>query len=813
MIVCSLESKVCNVPSYDKTATGPKTYFNRVATYYTCELETSCGPSDKGAVAEILDVTADGMTVVYTDSINGKIGFLDITDPKSPQAIGSTAVGGEPTSVSVVRGFAIAGVQAEDSTYTNPKGSVAVLDISSRQIVKTFDLGGQPDSVAVSPDGKYAAVAIENERDEDLGDGGLPQLPAGFVVVMDIDGDDVNNWSAVSVNITGLTGINYPEDPEPEYVSINSDNIAVVTLQENNGIVLIDCATKTVIGSFSAGSVDLTDIDIKEEKALITLDGTQSGRDREPDGVTWIDNDHFATANEGDWNGGSRGFTIFKKDGTVVYESGNWLDHITVQLGHYPDGRSGNKGNEPENVSYGKYGEDKLLFVNSERSSLALVFNINDPANPKFVQALPSSIGPEGSKAVPGRDLFLVATEVHEDGVGYGSVGIYHREAAYPTYPMLMSTCKDGLPIPWAALSGLGYKKGGKLYSVEDSFFKSSRIFEISVASYPYTITKAMHIMDTNDVFKNSTFSRGSTTGAIDNEFSADDLAKMINDDKSVNIDSEGIVATDDGFWVASEGRGTIDEESRPIESLNFIFKLNLEGVIEKVVTLPEAVNAKQVRYGFEGVTVDSAGCVVVAFQRKWQGDDHPRIGFYDPASEKWGFVFYPLETVSKGWAGLSDITHIGGTEFLVLERDNQLGLEAEIKKVFKIDVKDIDLFNTTAPVSAVTKTLFTDLLPMFKDYGGTVFEKVEGMAVDESGRIWINNDNDGIDDNSGENFLAMVPDVSVPTPTPTTSKSTKAHKVAKDTKMPKSKMPKSKMPKSKMPKDLKASKAPKRMF
>jgi hypothetical protein len=36
------------------------------------------------------------------------------------------------------------------------------------------DLGGQPDSVAASPDGRYLAVAIENERDEDLDDGVIP---------------------------------------------------------------------------------------------------------------------------------------------------------------------------------------------------------------------------------------------------------------------------------------------------------------------------------------------------------------------------------------------------------------------------------------------------------------------------------------------------------------------------------------------------------------------------------------------------------------------------------------------------------------
>ena len=46
---------------------------------------------------------------------------------------------------------------------------------------------------------------------------------------------------------------------------------------------------------------------------------------REPDAAKWIDADHFATSNEGDWKGGTRGFTIWKKDGTIVYDAGNSL--------------------------------------------------------------------------------------------------------------------------------------------------------------------------------------------------------------------------------------------------------------------------------------------------------------------------------------------------------------------------------------------------------------------------------------------------------------------------------------------------------
>ena len=51
-------------------------------------------------------------------------------------------------------------------------------------------------------------------------------------------------------------------------------------------------------------------------------------------------------------------------------------------------------------------------------------------------------------------------------------------------------------------------------------------------------------------------------------------------------------------------------------------------------------------------------------------------------------------------------------------------------------------------------KTLVRDLLPDLMSYKGQVVEKVEGMTVDSKGNLWINNDNDGVDDNSGEQLL-----------------------------------------------------------
>ena len=64
---------------------------------------------------------------------------------------------------------------------------------------------------------------------------------------------------------------------------------------------------------------------------------------------------------------------------------------------------------------------------------------------------------------------------------------------------------------------------------------------------------------------------------------------------------------------------GTIDDPKRPIKSLALLFKIDKEGVIEQVVTLPDEVNDIQLRFGFEGVTVDDdEDHVIVAFQRAW---------------------------------------------------------------------------------------------------------------------------------------------------------------------------------------------------
>src|SRR5690349_19355239 len=161
-------------------AHGPDKEFRRLATF-PAYLNSSIGDT---AAAEISTVTEDGRTVVYTDSPSRRLGFVDITDPSRPRASGTLALDGEPTSVAHLGHLLLAGVNTRES-FTDPSGELVVIDDRSRKVVRTIDLGGQPDSVAVAPSGRYIAVAIENERDEDVNDGALPQLPAGYLSVID----------------------------------------------------------------------------------------------------------------------------------------------------------------------------------------------------------------------------------------------------------------------------------------------------------------------------------------------------------------------------------------------------------------------------------------------------------------------------------------------------------------------------------------------------------------------------------------------------------------------------------------------------
>lgn len=697
--------------------------FNRVATFHVVDNLPADADPEIATVAEIVAATADGMTLVYTDSPGERIGFVDITDPKAPRAAGVAALDGEPTSVVVAGDKVLVGVVTSDSKV-DPSGHVAVVGIADKAVAATCDLGGQPDSLARSADGRFLAVVIENERDEELNDGQIPQLPGGNLTVFPLVDGAPDCAGKVVVDLTGLAEI-APEDPEPELVDINAANQAVVSLQENNHVAIVDLATGKVTAHFSAGTVDLAGIDT-EKDGVISLDGEMKGVAREPDAVQWIDDDRFVSANEGDYEGGSRGFTIFGKDGAVDYESGADWERIVVRYGHYPEHRN-KKGNEPEGAEVATFGDDHLIFIASERGSLVGVYKDEGAGKaPTFLQALPGGIGPEGLLAIPERNLFATAseTDLRADGLIGSVVTIYERSDAPASYPKLMSADDaDGRPIPWAAISGTvaDATVAGKLYAVTDSAFSQARILTIDATRMPAVISAAM------TVTKDGTPAAG--------------------------LDLEGIaLAGDGGFWLASEGDP--EREENPTQST--LLRVDAAGVIVEEVALPESLQAVATRSGFEGVTVTGSGAdetIWLAVQREWKDDPKGKVKVlaYRPADKSWGVLHYPLDPVGKGWVGLSEVT-AAGDGLVFIERDNQVGRDAKVKKLTFVPLADVTpaaLGDEEIPV--LTKTELRDLLPELAAPHGFVLDKVESFAVDADGRAFVITDNDGVDDHSGE--------------------------------------------------------------
>ncbi len=158
--------------------------FQRVGTFANYRNNANIADA---TVSEIVAATADGRTLIYTDSTMGAIGFVDITNPAQPAPLGKLpfADGHEPTSVDVLGNeYALVAVNSSES-FTNASGYLAVVDLATRTVTRQIDLGGQPDSIKISADKRYAAVVIENERDEALCAGGS----AGGLEVVDDDDD------------------------------------------------------------------------------------------------------------------------------------------------------------------------------------------------------------------------------------------------------------------------------------------------------------------------------------------------------------------------------------------------------------------------------------------------------------------------------------------------------------------------------------------------------------------------------------------------------------------------------------------------
>jgi hypothetical protein len=718
--------------------------FERTATYPVFRNRPAGEDAAKGTVAEISSVSEDGRTLVHTDAVARRIGFLDISDPGHPRGLGTLSLArlgdaeDEPTSVTVAGQYVLVVVNTSAS-HAQPSGRLDVVSLRDRERVASFDLGGQPDSIALSKDERYAAVAIENERDEEATppgreEGDLPQAPAGFVQVLDLGrGATPAHWRTRAVPLTRAdgralpvlaeAGITEPTDPEPEYVSVNDRDQLAVTLQENNGVVLIDLPTGRITKAFSAGTASVRGIDTADDG---TIDQTGSIEDvpREPDAVGWIDDRYLATANEGDWRGGTRGWSVFdSRTGKPAWDAGNSFERLAVRHGLHDESRAGKKGSEPEGIAIAEYDGVPYAFVGSERGNFVAVYDVSRPTRPVFRQLLPATNGPEGLLPIPSRGLLAVSSEEDDAKAGVrASVSLFRlgRGSGHaPSFPGIVSADDaHGAPIGWGALGALSAVPGKphQLYTVTDAAYSTTRVLTVDTARRPAVVTRELTVKDA--------------------------------DGRPVGYDAEGVHArSQGGFWLAVEGEKGAD---------NKLVRLDARGVTRQVVPLPADVAEGLGKQGFEGVTAttDRHGHEIVwaALQREVAGDPAGvvRLGRYDVTAGTWSWYGYRLESTGTpgDWLGLSEITVVGD-RLAVIERDKLNGPAAEVKRIYTVGLPTSAA--PSGPLRVLPKRLAHDVLPDLRATGGWTQEKLEGLTVGGDGHVYALTDNDALDDATGE--------------------------------------------------------------
>jgi len=681
-------------------------------------------------VAEIVTATPNGLTLLYTSADAGALGLVDITDPARPVLLPRVDVRlggvGEPTSVAISPDgrYAVVALRLDDDVANPRRGFLRVYDVRNPRAVKhvkDLSVGIGPDSLALAGSGKTlrAVIAIEDEETDAKGDATLGgQRPGRIDVVglQDLYGGASSGLQSIElvVALQALPGALYPADPQPEFVSRSPNGrTAAVTLQENNAVALIDLSDPRrarLLRVLSAGTVTRTgNADLQRDKEIAFQDSF-TGR-REPDAVSWVSNDVFALANEGDGKKdkdgtlpGGRGFTLMNTRGDVVYETGERTEQRALLHGHYPDSRSAAKGVEIEGVTSARFGGRPYLLVGSERGAFLEVHEVSDPKQPRFVQWLPTGLSPEGittvTRRADGQQLAVTANE------GDGSINLYRFHATGAPLDEPQIVARDA-SMPWGALSGLT-TDGTHLYAVPDNAFAQSRIWRLNMAE------------------------------ARQGRVVIDQVTPLTDNGRPLKLDPEGIARVADGFWIASEG-ATVDG--------NELVKVNAAGVLQQRVKLPASVQAlfasAKTSTGFEGVTASADGqTLYMAVQRGYDlNKPQAAILKLHLPTMAWTSALVPLDQHSRDakqfWMGLSEIQLTDNGRLLLLERDKGGGegraINAEVKRIYSVHAADV------VDGAVLKKTLVKDLR---KDFTW-LHEKAEGMVVHQ-GELWVVNDNDG---------------------------------------------------------------------
>ena len=450
--------------------------------------------------AEMIRYHSQSKSLLVTASETGTIERISISDPFNLKKLAPFDLsGGNITAVAVYKNLIAASIKekivdapgnvqifnnngkklAEYKTGALPDNIAFSPD---GRYLLTANEGEPSDDYKIDPEGSFTLIDLTNGTQNATVKQIMlnnVKLPAGARIVK--------------------PGSSFEEDAEPEYIAFSPDGKkAYATLQENNAIATIDIASAKVISVSGLGFKNVSRIshDVSNKDGGINMKRWPVLMMYQPDAIVAYDtkgNTYLVTANEGDakdYDGfseetrvgklkldktmfpnanelqkkenlgrlkttktlgdtdgdgdhdiiyayGGRSFSIWKDDGTLVFDSGNAFENIISKRSpemfnaNGPskiDDRSDDKGPEPEALAIGEIDGRIYAFIGMERNNAIFAYDITLPSDPHMVSYImpnENHNSPEGLEFISandsptGKPLLAVAFEMT------GTIGLY----------------------------------------------------------------------------------------------------------------------------------------------------------------------------------------------------------------------------------------------------------------------------------------------------------------------------------------------------------------------------------------------------
>ena len=361
----------------------------------------------------------------------GQIAFFNTTDAPGSAPIDSISVGSLPDMVTFTpdgNKVLVANEGEPNDAYTiDPNGSVSIIDISGGVLgasVTNLDFtafngdeaaieaaGGrifgnndtatvaqdlEPEYITVTPDGSTAFVTLQENNmvaKIDLATNAIElqglgykdhSLPGNELDASNQDGIDGNlqNWPVLGM---------YQPDAIDSYEF--NGQMYYVTANEGDARDYDGYSEELRVRDLA---LDLNDDGVADAFSPLQ-DNDQLGRLKTTTANGDIDGDGLF---EQVFSYGARSFSIWDDNGNLVFDSGNLIETIIANEfpAQWQEGRSDDKGPEPESIKLAQLGDWMYALVGLERTSGFMLFDVTDPNNPLYMDYIFNGIdiGPEG---------------------------------------------------------------------------------------------------------------------------------------------------------------------------------------------------------------------------------------------------------------------------------------------------------------------------------------------------------------------------------------------------------------------------------